>query len=61
MVKLKCQMIKKLINIKLKNMDIEIAYIIAGTMIFVGFIVGGGIIYSELQKIADAIKKKKND
>ena len=42
-------------------MKIEIAYIITGTMIFVGFIVGGGIIYSGLQKIADAIKKKKND
>ena len=39
-------------------MSIEIAYIVASTMIFVGFIVGGGIIYSGLQKIADAINKK---
>ncbi len=42
-------------------MDIEIAYIVAGTMIFTGFIVGGGIIYSGLQKIADAISSKKNE
>ncbi len=40
-------------------MDTEIAYIIAGTMIFVGFIVGAGIIYSGLEKIAKAIEKKK--
>ena len=40
-------------------MDIEIAYIVAGTMIFVGFIVGAGIIYSGLEKIAKAIEKKK--
>ena len=38
-------------------MNIEIAYIVAGTMIFVGFIVGAGIIYSGLEKIANAIKK----
>jgi len=38
-------------------MNIEIAYIVVGTMIFVGFIVGGGIIYSGLEKIANAIKK----
>jgi len=42
-----------------KEMDIEIAYIVAGTMIFVGFIVGAGIIYSGLQKVADAINKQK--
>ena len=41
------------------NMEIEIAYIIAGTMIFVGFIVGAGIIYSGLEKIANAINKQK--
>ena len=40
-------------------MEIEIAYIIAGTMIFVGFIVGAGIIYSGLEKIAKAINKQK--
>ncbi len=40
-------------------MDIEIAYIIAGTMIFTGFIVGGGIIYGGLEKIANAINGKK--
>ncbi len=40
-------------------MSIEIAYIVAGTMVFVGFIVGGGIIYAGLEKIADAINKKK--
>jgi len=42
-----------------KEMDTEIAYIIVGVMIFVGFIVGGGIIYSGLQKVADAINKQK--
>jgi hypothetical protein len=40
-------------------MEIEIAYIVAGTMVFVGFIVGAGIIYSGLEKVADAIKSKK--
>jgi hypothetical protein len=40
-------------------MSIEIAYIVAGTMIFVGAIVGAGIIYSGLQKVADAINKQK--
>ena len=40
-------------------MEIEIAYIIAGTMVFVGFIVGAGIIYGGLEKIADAINSKK--
>ncbi len=40
-------------------MNIEIAYILAGTMIFVGFVVGAGIIYSGLQKIADAINRGK--
>ena len=41
-----------------KEVSIEIAYIVAGVMIFVGFIVGAGIIYSGLQKVADAIKKQ---
>ncbi len=40
-------------------MDIEIAYIIAGTMVFVGFVVGGGIIYSGLEKIAKALEDQK--
>ena len=40
-------------------MTIEIAYIVAGTMIFVGFIVGAGIIYSGLEKIANAMNKQK--
>ena len=39
-------------------MSIEIAYVVAGTMIFTGFIVGGGIIYSGLKKVADALIKK---
>ena len=42
-----------------EEMDIEIAYIVAGTMIFVGAIVAGGIIYSGLEKIAKAIEKQK--
>jgi hypothetical protein len=40
-------------------MEIEIAYIIAGTMIFTGFVVGGGIIYAGLEKVAKAITGKK--
>lgn len=39
-------------------MSIEIAYVVAGTMIFTGFIVGGGIIYSGLKKVANALIKK---
>ena len=35
------------------------AYIVAGTMVFVGFIVGAGIIYSGLEKISNAINNKK--
>ena len=42
-----------------KEMDIEIAYIIVGVMILVAAIVGAGIIYSGLEKIAKAIEKKK--
>jgi len=38
-------------------MEIQIAYIIAGTMVFTGFIVCGGMIYAGLEKIAKAIKK----
>ena len=40
-------------------MEIEIAYIVAGTMVFTGFIVGAGIIYSGLEKISKAITEKK--
>jgi len=39
-------------------MEIEIAYIVAGTMVFVGFIVGAGIIYAGLEKIAKALGNK---
>jgi hypothetical protein len=37
-------------------METQIAYIVAGTMIFTGFIVGAGIIYAGMEKIAKAIK-----
>ena len=40
-------------------MDTEIAYIIVGVMILVAAIVGSGIIYSGLKKIAKAIEKQK--
>ena len=39
-------------------MSIEIATLIAGVLIMVGAIVGGGAIYAGLEKIADAIKNK---
>ena len=39
-------------------MSIQIACIVAGTMVFTGFIVGGGIIYAGLEKVAEAIKGK---
>ena len=39
-------------------MTIQIACIVAGTMVFTGFIVGGGIIMSGLDKVAKAIEKK---
>ena len=42
-----------------KEMDIEIAYIIVGVMILEEAIVGAGIIYSGLEKIANAINKQK--
>jgi len=42
-----------------KSMTIQVAYVVAGVMIFVGAIVGGGIIYAGLQKVADAINKQK--
>ncbi len=40
-------------------MSIQVAYVVAGVMIFVGAIVGGGIVYAGLQKVADAINKQK--
>jgi len=39
-------------------MDIEIAILVAGALIMVGRIVGGGAIYAGLEKLADAIKNK---
>jgi len=39
-------------------MSIEIATLIAGVLIMVGGIVGGGAIYAGLEKMADAIKKR---
>ena len=42
-----------------EEMDTEIAYIIVGVMILVAAIVGAGIIYSGLEKIAKAIEKQK--
>ncbi len=40
-------------------METQIAYIITGTMIFTGFIVGAGIIYAGLEKITNALNNKK--
>lgn len=40
-------------------MSIEIATLIAGVLIMVGGIVGGGAIYAGLEKLADAIRKQK--
>ena len=40
-------------------MDIEIAIIVAGVLIMVGGIVGGGAIYAGLEKLADAMNKQK--
>jgi len=40
-------------------MDIEIAILVAGVLIMVGGIVGGGAIYAGLQKLADAVNKQK--
>jgi len=42
-----------------KEMSIEVALVIVGVMILVGAIVGGGIIYSGLEKVANAINKQK--
>ncbi len=40
-------------------METEIAILIAGVLIMVGGIVGGGAIYAGLEKLAEAIKKQK--
>jgi len=40
-------------------MSIEIATLVAGVLIMVGGIVGGGAIYAGLEKLADVIKKQK--
>ena len=39
-------------------MDIEIAILIAGVLITVGGIVGGGAVYAGLEKLAEALKQK---
>lgn len=38
-------------------MDIEIAILVAGVLIMVGGIVGGGAIYAGLERLANAMKK----
>ena len=40
-------------------MEIEIAILIAGVLIMVGAIIGGGAIYAGLEKLTEAIKKQK--
>ena len=40
-------------------MEIEIAILVAGVLIMVGAIIGGGAIYAGLEKLADALKKQK--
>ena len=39
-------------------MELEIAILVAGVLIMVGGIVGGGAIYAGLEKLADALKKQ---
>ena len=40
-------------------METEIAILVAGVLIMVGGIIGGGAIYTGLEKLAEAIKKQK--
>ena len=40
-------------------METEIAILVAGVLIRVGGIIGGGAIYTGLEKLAEAIKKQK--
>jgi len=39
-------------------MEIEIAILVAGALIMVGGIVGGGAVYAGLEKLAEALKQK---
>jgi len=39
-------------------MDIEIAILVAGALMMVGGIVGGGAVYAGLEKLAEALKQK---
>ena len=39
-------------------METEIAILVAGVLIMVGGIIGGGAIYAGLEKLADALKKQ---
>ncbi len=39
-------------------MELEIAILVAGVLIMVGGIVGGGAIYAGLEKLAEVIKNK---
>ena len=41
------------------KMEIEIAILVAGVLIMVGGIIGGGAIYAGLEKLAEALKKQK--
>ena len=40
-------------------MEIEIAILVAGVLIMVGAIIGGGAIYAGLEKLTDTLKKQK--
>ncbi len=40
------------------DMDIEIAILVAGVLVMVGGIVGGGAVYAGLEKLAEALKQK---
>ena len=40
-------------------MDIEIAILVAGVLIMVGAIIGGGAVYAGLEKMVDEMKKQK--
>ena len=40
-------------------MDIEIAILVAGALVMVGGIVGGGAIYAALEKLTKALEQQK--
>ena len=42
-----------------EEMDIEIAILIAGVLIMVGAIIGGGAVYAGLEKLSDTLNKRK--